>query len=243
MASSTIKNLPTVRDTLKESGIELKGTPVNFNTVELQLSNNENYNEYALNRLFDFVVGFVGLLVYVLLFPVFALGIKVSSKGPILFRQRRTGKMGKEFDCYKFRTMHLVDLKSEEGKPVVTKKGDKRIFWFGQLLRRTNLDELPQIVNVFKGEMSLVGPRPYPIEECAHWNNTFSDFHYRYLVKPGITGFAQVTGYRGGTLDEEHMRKRLDQDLIYVQKQSLWKDIQIVFLTVKQMVTFKTNAH
>ncbi len=200
-------------------------------------------DEYALNRAFDVLLAVLGVLAHSILFPLIAIGIKLSSKGPILFKQMRTGKLGEEFVCYKFRTMHLVDLKSEEGKPVITKKGDSRIFWFGQLLRKANLDEMPQIFNVLKGDMSLVGPRPYPIDECRHWNNTFEDFHYRYLVKPGITGLAQVTGYRGGTLDENHMRRRLDRDLIYVQKQTLFFDIKIILMTIRQMITFKTNAH
>lgn len=197
----------------------------------------------TLNRIFDICLSSIGLMVSFLIFPFIAFGIKLSSQGPVFFKQRRTGKFGNEFICYKFRTMHLVDLKTRDGKPIVTQKGDKRIFWFGKLLRKSNLDELPQIFNVLKGDMRLVGPRPYPIEECKHWNNTFDDFHYRYLVKPGVTGLSQATGYRGGTLDEDHMRKRLDRDLIYVQKQSFLMDMKIILLTIKQMISLKTNAH
>ena len=139
--------------------------------------------------------------------------------------------------------MHTVEKLKNKHLPIVTEKGDSRIFNFGSILRKTNLDELPQVINVLKGEMSLVGPRPYPIDECNHWNNTFDDFYYRYMVKPGITGYAQVTGYRGGTLDKMHMRKRLDKDLIYIEKQSLILDLKILFQTVHQMLSFKTNAH
>ncbi len=128
-------------------------------------------------------------------------------------------------------------------KPDITKKGDIRIFAFGKFLRKCNLDELPQIINVLKGDMSLVGPRPYPVEECAYWNTTFDDFYYRYAVKPGLTGYAQVKGYRGGTLDVEHMRKRTDLDLIYTQKNSLLFDIKVVAATVIQMLRYDTNAH
>lgn len=180
---------------------------------------------------------------FLALYPFIALGIKMSSKGKVIFKQERTGLNGHSFTCYKFRTMHNVQKQRKGGTPDITKKGDSRVFLFGSILCKTDLDELPQILNVMKGEMSLIGPRPYPVDECRHWNNTFDDFYYRYMVKPGVTGHAQVTGYRGGTLDVDHMRERLDQDLIYVEKQSLWMDIKILFMTVKQMVTFNTNAH
>jgi lipopolysaccharide/colanic/teichoic acid biosynthesis glycosyltransferase len=199
--------------------------------------------EYPGKRLVDIVLGSIGALIFALVYPIIALGIKLSSKGPVIFKQRRTGQNGLEFTCYKFRTMHQLNLRRIDGKPVVTQEGDKRIFWFGRMLRRTNLDELPQIINVLKGEMSLVGPRPYPVNECAHWNSTFDDFYYRYAVKPGISGYAQVKGFRGGTLDEEHMRKRLDKDLVYVEKQSLVLDLEIIWHTVLKMLKLETNAH
>jgi len=198
---------------------------------------------YLLKYTLDIILGAFAILAFAMLLPFIAIGIKLSSKGPVFFKQKRTGMLGQNFYCYKFRTMHQVAVNNKNGKPDITKKGDRRIFWFGQLLRQTNLDELPQIINVLKGDMSLVGPRPYPVDECRHWNNIFEDFFYRYLVKPGITGYAQVTGYRGGTLDEDHMRRRLDKDLVYVQKQSLWMDVKILLMTAKQMVTLKTNAH
>jgi lipopolysaccharide/colanic/teichoic acid biosynthesis glycosyltransferase len=139
--------------------------------------------------------------------------------------------------------MHVLQKRDRDGKPDITQKGDVRIFWFGSLLRKLNLDELPQLFNVLKGDMSLVGPRPYPVKECAYWNSTFEDFFYRYSVKPGISGFAQAKGYRGGTLDEEHMRKRLDYDLIYVQKNSLVMDLKIIGRTILQMIHLDTNGH
>lgn len=194
-------------------------------------------------RALDLVLGSLAFVLYVIAFPFIALGIKLSSNGKVIFKQKRTGINGHVFTCYKFRTMHNVTKQRNDGEPDITQKGDNRVFFFGNILRRTNLDELPQIINVMKGEMSLIGPRPYPVDECKYWNNTFNDFYYRYMVKPGVTGYAQVTGYRGGTLDVEHMRKRLDKDLIYIERQSLWMDVKILFLTVKQMVTFNTNAH
>ncbi|MEX2409752.1 MAG: sugar transferase [Candidatus Paceibacterota bacterium] len=194
-------------------------------------------------RALDVILGSFAFVLFLIAYPFIAMGIKFSSKGKVIFKQKRTGINGHTFVCYKFRTMHNVQKQRADGEPDITQKGDNRVFFFGSILRRTNLDELPQIINVIKGEMSLIGPRPYPVDECRYWNNTFDDFYYRYMVKPGVTGYAQVTGYRGGTLDVDHMRKRLDKDLIYIQRQSLWMDIKILFMTVKQMVTLNTNAH
>jgi len=139
--------------------------------------------------------------------------------------------------------MRLDAEYEHNGKPDITLENDERIFAFGKLLRLLNLDELPQIFNVIKGDMSLVGPRPYPVEECAYWNSIFDDFFYRYAVKPGITGLSQVKGYRGGTYDVKHMRKRTDYDLIYVQKNTLGMDLSIVMRTVTKMINLDTNAH
>jgi len=200
-------------------------------------------NTFHGKRAIDLVLGIFALITFAFLYPIFGLFIKLSSRGPILYKQKRTGQKGQEFTCYKFRTMHQLNLRRIDGKPVVTQKGDKRIFWFGSFLRCTNLDELPQVINVLKGDMSLIGPRPYPVEECAHWNNTFDDFYYRYAVKPGISGLAQVKGYRGGTLDVDHMRKRLDYDLIYVEKQCLGLDLNILGRTVLKMINRETDAH
>lgn len=194
-------------------------------------------------RSIDLFLGFFALLAFAIAYPIFGLFIKLTSRGPVLYKQRRTGQNGHEFICYKFRTMHMLDLRRIDGKPVITKKGDKRISSFGKILRATNLDELPQVLNVLKGDMSLIGPRPYPVDECSHWNNTYPDFFYRYAVKPGISGLAQVKGYRGGTLDEEHMRKRLDYDLIYVEKQSFKLDLKILGRTILKMINRETDAH
>ena len=194
-------------------------------------------------RAFDIIIGSVAFIVFAILYPLIAFGIKINSSGQVIYKQKRTGMNGEHFTCYKFRTMHIVEKRNDNITPIITKQGDSRIFRFGSILRKTNLDELPQVINVLRAEMSLVGPRPYPVDECNYWNNTFDDFYYRYMVKPGITGYAQVSGYRGGTLDEEHMRRRLDKDLVYIEKQSLLLDFKIIFKTVKQMVSFRTNAH
>src|SRR6056297_777989 len=211
--------------------------------VHPDLFNELKIGSYSNKRILDIMLGSLALVGFIIAYPLIALGIKISSTGPVLFRQPRTGKAGQKFECLKFRTMHVVHKTNVDGTPVVTQKGDSRIFTFGQFLRKTNLDELPQILNVIKGEMSLVGPRPYPVEECAYWNQKFDDHFYRYILKPGITGFAQAQGYRGGTLDEELMRKRLDFDLIYVEKSSFGFDLRIIYKTVKRMMGRDTNGH
>lgn len=208
----------------------------------------ERYNEldkqnYTGKRAVDFLIGFLGFVVFAIAFPFIAIGIKLTSPGPVLFKQKRTGMFGEKFTCYKFRTMHVVNKQRNDGKPVVTEKGDSRIFSFGQFLRKSNLDELPQILNVIKGDMSLVGPRPYPVEECHYWDEVFDDHFYRYTTTPGITGLAQARGYRGGTLDEEMMRRRLDFDLIYTEKNNLALDLKLIWKTVHQMLVRDTKAH
>lgn len=199
--------------------------------------------QYKGKRVLDLSLGVIALFFCLLFFPFIALGIKISSKGPVFYLQKRTGQNGAVFTCYKFRTMSNKPKVIPDGKPDITLENDERIFAFGKFLRLLNLDELPQIINVLKGDMSLVGPRPYPVEECAYWNSMFDDFFYRYAVKPGITGLSQVKGYRGGTYDVELMRKRTDYDLIYVQKNTLSMDLYIVMKTVTKMINLDTNAH
>ena len=227
---------------LKKSRVDRQVEPAN-KFVRPEAFGELSIGAYSRKRALDICLGSIALIGFIFLFPFIALGIKLSSRGPVLFKQPRTGREGQIFKCLKFRTMHTIRKSNDDGTPVVTQKGDSRIFSFGQFLRKTNLDELPQIINVIKGEMSLVGPRPYPVEECAYWNQKFDDHYYRYILKPGITGFAQAQGYRGGTLDEDLMRKRLDFDLIYVEKSSFSFDIRIIYKTVKRMIGRDTNGH
>ncbi|MDZ7692691.1 MAG: sugar transferase [Balneolaceae bacterium] len=235
----------TVRETIiKQTEWESRST--DYTTSRNRLPEkfyNLSNKKYLGKEIVDYILAAVGCFFLFLTYPLIALGIKLSSRGPVIFKQKRTGMNGKTFTCYKFRTMHLIQKKKLDGKPTVTEKGDARIFWFGSLLRKLNLDELPQLFNVIKGDMSLVGPRPYPLEECAYWNSTFDDFFYRYSVKPGISGLAQSRGYRGGTLDLEHMRKRLDYDLIYVQKSCIGLDFKIIGHTLLQMIHLNTKGH
>lgn len=235
---------PTVRESIdkKLHGLEVSTKTESIYKIQYGfegLAPKDKVGKFVL----DAVFGLMALTAFIVLYPFIALGIKLSSRGPVIYKQTRTGQSGSEFVCYKFRTMHQINLRRIDGKPIITQKGDKRVFSFGNFLRKTSLDELPQIINVIKGDMSLIGPRPYPVNECAYWNNQFDDFYYRYAVKPGISGLAQVNGFRGGTLDEEHMRRRLDFDLIYVEKCSMGTDLNIIAKTVKQIVNPHSNAH
>jgi lipopolysaccharide/colanic/teichoic acid biosynthesis glycosyltransferase len=241
----TIKKVQTVREKLeKESNADFSDSlSSRKNGYMPSTYKNLKVRQYKGKRILDLVLGSVALIFCLILFPFIALGIKLSSRGPVFFEQKRTGQNGVTFTCFKFRTMRIGSSKRVNGKPDITVEGDERIFAFGRFLRLLNLDELPQIINVLKGDMSLVGPRPYPVDECSYWNSTFDDFFYRYAVKPGITGFSQVKGFRGGTYNVDHMRKRTDYDLIYVQKNTLVMDLYIIMKTVTKMINFDTNAH
>ncbi|NCQ11896.1 MAG: hypothetical protein GW809_07095 [Bacteroidetes bacterium] len=196
-------------------------------------------------RLADVILSLVGLFLLGMVFPFIALIIKISSRGPVVFKQDRVGYNGSIFQVYKFRTMHVVQSihETDGSKPIVTQVGDKRLFAFGTLLRKLNLDELPQLLNVLRGEMSLVGPRPYPVEEASYWTEHIEKFQQRHFVKPGITGLSQVTGYRGGTHDIEHMTERLRRDLRYIERFSITTDLKIVWKTILQMLHLNTGAH
>lgn len=215
----------------------------------------EEYNKtYKSKYILDLALSLIAFPILILIFPFVYFGIKLSSSGPVIFKQPRIGLHGKRFYCYKFRTMHIdkdhennsrCDKNSELGldKPIITKKDDPRLFAFGKFLRKSNIDEFPQIINVLKKEMSFVGPRPYTIDETDYWDEKLDDFYLRYKSRPGISGYAQVMGYRGGNLDETHMCKRLDFDLKYFEKSTLMFDLKVVGLTILHMLRLKTMAH
>jgi putative colanic acid biosynthesis UDP-glucose lipid carrier transferase len=159
-----------------------------------------------------------------------ALAIKLTSKGPVFFKQLRHGWNGKEIWIYKFRSMVV----HHEGEFLVTQasKGDARITPLGAFLRRTSLDELPQFINVLQGRMSIVGPRPHAVQHNEHYKTLVPGYMLRHKVKPGITGWAQINGYRGETDTLAKMQKRIEFDLYYIEHLSLWLDIKIIFLTL-----------
>ena len=201
-----------------------------------------------IKRAFDIVFSSVVIVLFYwwfrLLVGVF---IKLSSEGPVVFKQKRVGVDGKEFLCYKFRTMKQNGkdhAAAENGFGDITRESDSRITWIGKLLRKTNLDELPQFLNVLKGEMSVVGPRPHMIQEDLEIRKKVSKYRVRNFVKPGITGWAQVNGYRGGTDDLKLMKKRTNLDIFYVERWTFILDLKIVWNTFWQMIRFNVpNAY
>lgn len=171
-------------------------------------------------------------LIIIVTFPLFvllAIGVKLSSPGPIIFKQRRCGLDGTEIIVYKFRSMKVA----EEGDVVIQAKlNDKRVTPFGRFIRKTSLDELPQFINVLQGRMSIVGPRPHAISHNEMYRKVIKGYMVRHKVKPGITGWAQVNGYRGETETVESMKARIDYDIAYLKKWSLSLDIKIILKTV-----------
>lgn len=183
-----------------------------------------------LKRLEDLVLGLLILIAIAPICLVIALIIKLTSKGPILFKQYRTGINGKSFKVYKFRSMVV----HQEGVGSVTQatRNDLRITPVGAFLRRTSLDELPQFFNVLQGRMSIVGPRPHALSHNEYYKDLVESYMQRHKVKPGITGWAQVSGYRGETDTLEKMQKRVEYDLWYIDNWSLWLDLKIIFMTI-----------
>jgi putative colanic acid biosynthesis UDP-glucose lipid carrier transferase len=161
---------------------------------------------------------------------VIAIGVKLSSPGPVIYKQKRHGWDGRVFNVYKFRSMKVH--REAAGKVTQACPGDSRITPFGALLRKLNLDELPQFFNVLQGRMSIVGPRPHAVEHNDYYKNEIECFMRRHKVKPGITGWAQINGWRGETDTLEKMQKRVEYDLFYIEHWSLLFDLKIILLTV-----------
>ena len=175
----------------------------------------------------------LGTLISLLVLPVclvIAISIKLTSPGPVLFKQYRNGVGGKKFKVYKFRTMEVHQ--EDGGKVTQATRGDPRITKLGALLRKTSLDELPQFYNVLQGRMSIVGPRPHALSHNEYYMDLVESYMWRHKVKPGITGWAQVNGYRGEIDTLDKMKKRVRYDLWYIENWSLWLDLKIIFWSV-----------
>jgi putative colanic acid biosynthesis UDP-glucose lipid carrier transferase len=199
----------------------------------------ENSLNRVLKRMFDVAFSLtVILFLFPVILPLIAIAIRLDSPGPIFFKQLRPGKKNKLFDCYKFRTMKVNDITE-----VQATKNDSRITRVGRFLRKSNLDELPQFFNVLLGNMSVVGPRPNMISQLEHYSKCIHNYKVRHFVTPGITGYAQVNGFRGETKELELMEKRVQYDVKYIENWSLALDIKIIFLTVWNMVKGEKNAY
>lgn len=201
---------------------DLMGLPV-INIRYVPLSNTFNA---LIKRVFDIVFSGIGIVVLSPLLLIIACAVKFTSKGPLIFKQERVGLRNEPFMMYKFRSMRVQDEKEE--KKAWTVKDDPRVTKVGKFLRKTSLDELPQLFNIFKGEMSIVGPRP----ERPYFVEKFKEEIPRYMVKhqvrPGLTGWAQVNGYRGDT----SIKKRIEYDLYYIENWTFGFDIKIMFMTI-----------
>ena len=192
----------------------------------------------GLKRTFDFAFSSVVLLFSPLIFIPVAIGIKISSPGPIFFRQERTGYRGKSFKCYKFRTMRI----NADADRAQATQDDPRKTRFGDFLRRTSIDELPQFINVWKGDMTVVGPRPHMLKHTEDYAQLVDRYMVRHKVKPGITGWAQVHGYRGLTDELWKMEKRVEFDVWYIENWTFSLDLKIIFRTMLNAMHGEKNA-
>ena len=184
-----------------------------------------------------FVSGMVILFSPFWFLPI-AIAVKKSSPGPILFRQKRTGYMGRDFDCLKFRTMYV----NKDSDTKQAERGDARITKVGAFLRKTSLDEFPQFFNVFMGDMSLVGPRPHMLKHTEDYSRLIDKYMVRHFIKPGLTGWAQVNGYRGETKTLQQMEKRVEYDIWYLEHWNVFLDIKIILLTAFGVFKGDENA-
>lgn len=239
---SASAQLQTLQYLLRNALVDIRWVP---DTMSMQILSNKVINFLGLpavdlnqpisgdvrgiaKDLFDRIFSFVVLIMMLPLFCVIAACIKYSSPGPVFFKQPRLGLNGKKFNVYKFRSMKVHQ---EHSTVTQATQNDPRVTRVGQFLRRTSLDELPQFINVLLGDMSVVGPRPHALQHNEMYKDRVELYMLRHRVKPGITGWAQIHGYRGETDTVEKMVKRVEFDLHYIQHWSLWMDMKIIAWT------------
>ncbi len=190
-------------------------------------------------RLFDVTVSIISCICMIPIIPIIAIIIKIQSPGPIFFKQERTGFAGKTFLCYKFRSMHVnKDADLEQAT-----ENDPRKFAFGNFMRKTNIDELPQFWNVLRGDMSIVGPRPHMLHHTEIYSELIDKYMVRHFCKPGITGWAQVTGFRGETKELWQMEERVERDIWYIEHWTFMLDIKIIYKTIKSVIIPDKHAY
>ena len=192
-----------------------------------------------MKRTFDIVVSGLVCLFLIPFIPLLALIIKIQSPGPVFFRQARTGLNGKTFQCLKFRSMYV----NKNADSVQATKDDPRKFPFGNFMRKTNIDEFPQFFNVLKGDMSIVGPRPHMLHHTEIYSQLIDKYMVRHFCKPGITGYAQISGFRGETKELWQMEERIRRDIWYIENWTFFLDIRIIILTAKSLIIPDKNAY
>ncbi|WP_317048807.1 undecaprenyl-phosphate glucose phosphotransferase [Flavobacterium nitrogenifigens] len=234
-----IKFIPDFQLYTKSSRVEIsfyENTPV--------LTSRREPLEYAVNRLLKkaFDICFSALVIMGLfpwLFPIIMIVIKLESKGPIFFKQDRSGRDNKSFACFKFRSMAVNDSSDQKQ----AQKNDVRVTKFGAFMRKTSIDELPQFFNVLWGNMSVVGPRPHMLYHTQEYSELINNYLVRQYAKPGITGWAQVNGYRGETKELVDMENRVEYDIWYIENWSLLLDVKIIIKTVVNIFRGEKNAY
>lgn len=217
-------------------------TPVMHGDYALFTNFTNNINRIdnrVVKRTFDIIFSSIICLLILPLIPIIWIIIRIQSPGPLFFAQKRTGVNGEEFMCYKFRSMHV----NKDADKLQATKDDPRKFPFGEFMRKTNIDELPQFFNVLKGDMSVVGPRPHMLLHTDKYSELIQGYMVRHFSKPGITGWAQVTGYRGETKELWQMEERIRRDIWYNENWSIALDIEIIFRTIWSVIHPDKNAY
>ena len=205
----------------------------------------DEWGNQLIKRVFDIIFSLLFLLLIASwLFPILILLVKLTSAGPIFFKQKRWGLNNSHINVYKFRTMYnQAPTSNGDGKFLQTERDDVRVTPLGKFMRKTSLDELPQFLNSLRGDMSVVGPRPHPIPHNLEFLNVVSSYNLRHLIKPGITGWAQVNGFRGITKTNLEMQNRVNYDLYYIRKWNFWLDCQIVLQTIINLLKGEEQAY
>lgn len=205
------------------------------NPIQLRSYWSARRNYLILKRVVDVLVSaFVVVFILSWLFPILYLVIRLDSRGPAFFIQRRVGFLGRSFPCLKFRTMRV----NAEANSKQATDDDPRITRIGRFLRKSNLDELPQFLNVLAGHMSVVGPRPHMYKDCDNFSKVVEGYKFRSLMKPGITGLAQVKGFRGPAQTFDKIFHRYQWDAFYVRNASFWLDLRIIHYTIMQTFSY-----
>ena len=231
-------SVPNVRNYLKRRmHLELIGSVPVLDIRQEPLAQPENR---LAKRLFDIVFSLLFLCtIFPIIFIIIGLAIKITSHGPIFFKQKRSGEENKEFWCYKFRSMRV----NKDSDKVQATLNDPRKTRLGNFMRKTSIDELPQFINVLLGDMSVVGPRPHMLKHTEEYSKLIDKYMVRHLVKPGITGWAQVTGFRGETKELWQMEGRVERDIWYLEHWTFMLDLYIIYKTVKNAVRGEKEAY